>query len=131
MLDRISRQYESVVKWIEGLLALIVFGCVVVFAIHSIAALVVMDWRTTETYYELIHRVLLLVIGLELGRTLVVRDLMAILDLLAFVIARKMLRPDLTTPDIVLTVLAFVVILIARHFLVVIPSQRKNEKSKA
>jgi hypothetical protein len=52
--------------------------------------------------------VLLLVIGLELVRTLVTHDLRAILELLALVVARKMLKPDLAVMDIFLSVLAFV-----------------------
>jgi hypothetical protein len=67
-----------------------------------------MDWRLTETFYELIYRVLLLVIGVELVRTLVTHDLRAVLELLAFVVARKMLKPDLGVLDILLSVLAFV-----------------------
>ena len=63
-----------------------------------------MDWRSTETFYELTYRVLLLVIAVELVRTLITHDLTAILELLAFVIARKMLKPDLEAIDIVVSV---------------------------
>jgi hypothetical protein len=76
-----------------------------------------MDWRLTETFYELIYRVLLLVIGIELVRTLVTHELRAILELLAFVVARKMLKPDLAVLDILLSVLAFVALLAANRFL--------------
>ena len=61
-----------------------------------------MAWSRTETFYELIYRVLLLVIGVELIRTLVTHDLSAVLELLAFVVARKMLKPELSTLGIVL-----------------------------
>jgi hypothetical protein len=44
------------------------------------------------------------VIAIELVRTLVTHDLRAILELLAFVVARKMLKPDLNVIDIVLSV---------------------------
>ena len=76
-----------------------------------------MDWRLTETFYELIYRVLLLVIGVELVRTLVTHELRAILELLGFVVARKMLKPDLVVLDILLSVLAFVALLAANRFL--------------
>jgi hypothetical protein len=65
----------------------------------------------------LIYRVLLLVIGIELVRTLVTHELRAILELLAFVVARKMLKPDLAFLDILLSVLAFVALLAANRFL--------------
>jgi hypothetical protein len=64
----------------------------------------------------LIYRVLLLVIGVELVRTLVTHELRAILELLAFVVARKMLKPDLGVLDILLSVLAFVALLAANRY---------------
>jgi hypothetical protein len=75
-----------------------------------------MDWGRIETLYELIYRVLVLVIALELVRTLVAHDLRAILELLAFVVARKMLKPDLGVLDILLCVIAFVALLAANYW---------------
>jgi hypothetical protein len=91
-------------------------GGVLVFSLRSTQTLAAMDWRLTETFYELIYRVLLLVIGVELVRTLVTHELRAILELLAFVVARKMLKPDLAVLDILLSVLAFVAPLAANRF---------------
>jgi hypothetical protein len=103
--------------WSERILAVAVMLGVVVFAVGSIRVMVTMDWRETDTFYDLIYRILLLVIGLELARTLVTHDLMAVLELLAFVIARKMLKPDLEALDIVLGVTGFVALLAARRYL--------------
>jgi hypothetical protein len=114
---RISGYYKTVAVWIEKVLALVILGGVLVFAVTSAQSLADMDWRQTETFYELIYRVLLLVIGVELVRTLVTHDLRAVLELLAFVIARKLLKPDLSTPDILLSILAFVALLAANRFL--------------
>ncbi|MFZ6027575.1 MAG: hypothetical protein ACOYYS_07640 [Chloroflexota bacterium] len=82
-----------------------------------------MDWTSTEAFYEMIYRVLLLVIGVELVRMLVVHDLLAVLDLLAFVIARKMLKPELGSVDILLVVIAFVTLMWARRYIA--PQQNK------
>jgi hypothetical protein len=98
------------------LLALVILGGVLVYGLRSTRTLAAMDWRLTETFYELIYRVLLLVIGVELVRTLVTHDLRAVLELLAFVVARKMLKPDLDVLDILLSVLAFVALLAANRF---------------
>jgi hypothetical protein len=76
----------------------------------------------------MIYRVLILVIGVELICTLVTHDLGAVLELLAFVIARKLLKPDLTALDILLSVSAFVVLLIARRFFLRLPSNEANEE---
>ena len=106
--SRLSSYYKTVAVWIERLLALVILGGVLLFGLCSTQTMAAMDWRLTETFYELIYRVLLLVIGVELVRTLVTHDLRAILELLCFVVARKMLKPDLAFLDVLLSVLAFV-----------------------
>jgi hypothetical protein len=116
MRSRIPGYYKAIAVCIERLLALVILGAVFVFGVRSAQTLGAMDWRLTETFYELIYRVLLLVIAVELARTLVTHDLRALLELLAFVIARKMLKPDLADLDILLSVLAFVALLAANRF---------------
>jgi hypothetical protein len=120
--DGIAQSYSRIVKWFERLLALCVLIGVIAHTIFSGIVLSGMDWRLTVTFYDLVYRVLLLVIGLELVRMLVVHDLMAILELLAFVIARKMLKPDIVALDIVLAVIAFVALLAARRYLLTVPT---------
>ncbi len=100
----------------ERLLASIVFIAVIVFVVMSVPVLLSMDWSDTDTFYALIYRVLIIVIGLELVRMLVTHSIAAVLELLAFVIARKMLKPDLTSIDIVLGVFAFVALMASRHY---------------
>jgi hypothetical protein len=120
--SRISSCFNTVAAWIERLLALVILGGVLVFGLFSAQTMAAMDWRLTETFYELIYRVLLLVIGVELVRTLVTHELRAILELLGFVVARKMLKPDLVVLDVLLSVLAFVALLAANRFLLATPS---------
>lgn len=117
MRRKIINWYIHIVQIFEMILALVVLCCVVVFAAGSLFELTGMNWKVTTTFYELIYRVLLMVIGLELVRMLLTHEIFAVLELLAFVIARKMLMPDLTTIDIVLAVVAFVSLLAARTFL--------------
>jgi hypothetical protein len=50
------------------------------------------------------------------------------LELVAFVIARKLLKPDLTALDILLSVSAFVGLLAARRFLLRPPSYSATEE---
>ena len=54
--------------------------------------------------------------GIELVRTLLTHSLEAILELLAFVVARKTFKADVNAFDIFLCALAFVAPLGARHF---------------
>lgn len=112
-----TRVFIPAVRWLERALALAVLVSVMVSLVKGGVALAGMDWATKETFYELIYRVLLLVIGLELVRMLITHSLGAVLELLAFVIARKMLKPDLTAVDIILSVVAFVVLLAGRKHL--------------
>jgi hypothetical protein len=117
MNERVIWYAKVLATTLERLLAFGILLGVIVFAFQSAIALTDMDWRSTEAFYELIYRVLLLVIGVELIRTLVTHDLMAVLELLAFVVARKMLKPELPTVEILLGVGAFVGLLAARRFL--------------
>lgn len=114
---RISNYYKAISGLVERLLALVILCGVILFGLGSMQALAAMDWQLTETFYELIYRVLSLVIGIELVLTLVTHELKAVLELLAFVVARKMLKPDLAVLDILLSVLAFVALMAANRFL--------------
>jgi hypothetical protein len=120
--ERVIVWAKAIAKWLERGLALAILAGILAFAFSSATALSGMDWRDTATFYEMIYRVLILVIGVELIRTLVTHDLAAVLELLAFVIARKLLKPDLTALDILLSVTAFVLLLIARRFFLRRPS---------
>jgi hypothetical protein len=124
MKDRITPQFGRLVKTLEVILALAVLVGVGAYAVGSTQVLIGADWTTSESFYELIYRVLLLVIGVELVRMLVVHDLLAVLELLAFVIARKMLKPDLVSVDILLVVTAFVALMWARRYIA--PSKIKS-----
>ena len=125
--ERVISWAKAIAKWLERGLALAILVGVIAFAFSSAIALSGVDWRDTATFYEMIYRVLILVIGVELIRTLVTHDLGAVLELLAFVIARKLLKPDLTALDILLSVSAFAVLLIARRFFLRLPSNEAND----
>jgi hypothetical protein len=117
MDKKISNGYRGVVKWLERILALAVLFGVLVSAGQGAVFLARADWSSTDAFYELIYRALLLVIGLELVRMLITHSLGAVLELLAFVIARKMLKPDLSALDVALVVAAFVALLAGRKHL--------------
>ena len=117
MNKRIVKPFKMAVFWLEKVLALVVLAGVLFASVRGAAALAGMDWTSKDTFYELIYRALLVVIGLELVRMLITHSLAAVLELLAFVIARKMLKPDLTAVDVFLGVAAFIVLLGGRKYL--------------
>ena len=102
--------------WLERVMAVAIVAGIIAYGYASTIELLNMNWVDSETYYELIYRDLLIVIGIELARTLVTHDLGAILELLAFVVARKTLKPDVDAFDIFLCALAFVALLAARFY---------------
>jgi hypothetical protein len=108
--------WKRVIVVLEKVIAFVVVIGVAAYAFESVAVMTAMDWSVTETFYELIYRVLAVIIGLELVRMLVSHSISAVLELLAFVIARKMLKPDLEAFDIALGVIAFVALMAARHY---------------
>lgn len=103
--------------FLEKLVAAATVIAVLVYGFQSVKTLSAMDWTSTETFYEFINRALIVVIGLELVRMLVNHSIGAVLELLAFVIARKMLKPDLSSLDIALSAGSFVALMAARHYL--------------
>jgi hypothetical protein len=122
MNEQVIRWAKVTATWVERVLALALLLGIAVFALKSTTTLAGMDWHATDTFYQLVYRILVLVIGVELVRTLVTHDLGAVLELLAFVIARKLLKPELSTLDILLGVGAFVGLLAARRFLLRAPA---------
>ena len=129
MNQRLIWWAKAIATSLERLAALGILVGVIAFALQSAIALMGMHWGSVETFYDLIYRVLLLVIGVELIRTLVTHDLNAVLELLAFVVARKMLKPELTALDIFLAAGTFVGLLAARRFLLPLPASEPKQQN--
>ena len=114
--ERLTNLAKLFGTWLERFLAAGIVAGIIAYGISSATELVRMNWHETATFYELIYRVLLMVIGIELVRTLLTHSLEAILELLAFVVARKTFKADVDALDIFLCALAFVALLAARHY---------------
>ncbi|MBU1109943.1 MAG: hypothetical protein KKB51_24895 [Candidatus Riflebacteria bacterium] len=114
---QVSELLRRVTLWSERILAISILMGMAVFFYSSVSSMGGENWANVDTLYELINRILLLVICLELIRTLLTHDLEAVLELLAFVVARKTMKPDLTVVDILLCSLSFVILLAARKYL--------------
>lgn len=115
-MKRAPKQLAStLIYWFEIALAAIVIVAIIISMIQSFGAVQSMDWSSMETFYELINRLLLVAIGLEFVRMLVARNLVSVLELVAFVVARKMLKPDISSLDLMLGAIAFVTLIGARY----------------
>lgn len=115
-VTRISKLLHRATLWSERILAISILLAMAMFFYTMVACTGSYDWTKTEALYDIINRILLLVICLELIRTLLTHDLEAVLELLAFVVARKTMVPNLTVVDILLSVIAFVLLIVARKY---------------
>jgi len=115
---KIKTAIPHLVKWIEIMLAIVVTVAVILYILNNIPYFLQADWQSKDVFYELIYRILLITIGLELARMLVTHHFTSIIELLAFVVARKMLVPNLTSLDVFLGVVSFVIIVITYRYFI-------------
>jgi uncharacterized membrane protein (DUF373 family) len=122
--DRVAGGFSEAVRWLEIALAALVLVGILFAAGAAIRELWGLDWTASATFDRLLNRVLFIAIGLELVRMLVVHSLRAILEMMAFAIARNMLTPNPASFDMALGAVAFAVLLAAgRHFLAPAPKR--------
>ena len=114
---RSARTIQSLVVWGERALALAVVVVVLAFAVGVFREVVGADWGDADAFTRSIGSALLVGIGLELARLLVTHELVAVLELMAFALARKILTPGLDAPDMLVIVLAFIALVGARRYM--------------
>lgn len=125
--DRAAAVFSDVVRWLEIALAALVLVGILFAAGASIRELWGLDWTASATFDRLLNRVLFIAIGLELVRMLVVHSLRAILEMLAFAIARNMLTPNPAAFDIALGAVAFGVLLAAGRYFLAPPAKKEPQ----
>jgi hypothetical protein len=122
--DRAAAFFSDAVRWLEIVLAALVLVGILFAAGAAVRELWGLDWTASATFDRLLNRVLFIAIGLELVRMLVVHSLRAILEMLAFAIARNMLTPNPASFDIALGAVAFAVLLAAGRYFLSPPPQK-------
>ncbi len=115
--DRISWINQELVKWIERIIALALLIAVACFFLATFRMALGLDWNSMATLHEVGQRVLLMTIALELVRTLISHELSSLVNLLAFVIARRMLEPQTAFWEVPLGVAAFAALMATRRYL--------------
>lgn len=116
-VDRLGAATIAVARWFELALAAFVLAGVVASAAGGLRGAPETDWTQPAAFERLISRVLLVAIGLELVRLLVVHSLPAMIELLAFAVARQVLAPGLSARDLFVGAAAFVGLLAAQRYL--------------
>lgn len=115
--DRISSINQVLVEWCERIIALALLLGVICFFLATLRMALGLDWNSMATLHEIGQRVLLITIALEIVRTLISHELASLINLLSFVIARRMLEPQTAFWEVPLGVAAFAALMATRRYL--------------
>lgn len=115
--DRISSINQELVKWCERIIALALLVGVLCFFLATVRIALGLEWGSMATLHEMGQRVLLMTIAMELVRTLVSHELSSLVNLMSFVIARRMLEPETAFWEIPLGVAAFAALAATKRYL--------------
>src|SRR5271157_1628990 len=115
--ERISSINQELVRWCERIIALALLFAVICFFLATVRMALGLEWSAMATLHEIGQRVLLITIGLELVRTLISHELGSLVNLLSFVIARRMLEPQTAFWEVPLGVAAFAALMATRRYL--------------
>ncbi len=109
---------KDVLHWFEVTLGILVLAAVVVMTIVQLWYAASLDWTNIDTFLELLKIVLQLAIGIEVARLLFSYNLNTIIELGAFIIARKLLLLEDDFVSLLLGIIALVLLFGARHFFI-------------
>ena len=101
---------------VELFLAFIVIVGVFASFVNQVPVFLNADWSSEATFILFMKAVLYLAVGVELARLLVSYNINTVIELLVFVIARKILLFDESAMSLVLLVLATVLLFAGRYF---------------
>ncbi|MBI5248776.1 MAG: hypothetical protein HY912_04715 [Desulfomonile tiedjei] len=121
--ERIASINQDLVVWCERVIALALLVGVICFFLATMRTALGLDWGMMATLHEIGQRVLLMTIGLELVRTLISHELASLINLMSFVVARRMLEPQTPFWEVPLGVAAFAALMATRRYLMNGPSE--------
>lgn len=107
LIKATTRGRDSVLEITEIVLALMVLFAVVYFSFNGVQTFLLKDWSSTPVMYEFISFILLILLGLEIIRLILVHSINVVMELMLLVIARKMLYPDIIPLDLLFCAMAF------------------------
>lgn len=108
----LNQNYKVLISLIEKFLAFVILSAIIIFIIHRTLTADISQAYSVQFIQQLISDVLLMLLGLEVVRLLIVPSVQAALELLIFVVARKTLTPDITSTDLILDIVAFAILII-------------------
>ena len=118
--ERLLNQYAgNAIHFFLSLLALVILAAAAVAAYETVVREFPKLWQPTDEYKALqkvIENVLLVAIAAELSLLLLFHRSSSAVEVIIFVIARKIVTPDITAVELVLSIAALVGLLITRYY---------------
>lgn len=110
IIDTTVRARQNMLEIVEIVLAGLIVCAVAYFSFHGALNFFFMDWSRMTVMYEFISYILLILLGLEVARLILVHSISVVMELMLLIIARKMLYPDITALDLLFCAIAFVLV---------------------
>lgn len=107
---------DVVLKVTEIVLATIIFCGVAYFSVVALSGFAYRDWSSVITMHDFIATVLVILLGFEVVRLILVHNISVVIELMLLIIARKMLSPDISALDLVYCAGAFAIIVGVYYF---------------
>ena len=114
---KFKKPVSAAVLILEFLLATLVVLGTAWYLFISLDVLIADSGMPALFFSDLINIFLSAVIGIEVARVLITHNLMGIFEILALVMARKVLDPDVTAVEVLLVSVSFAVLVFVRGFL--------------
>ena len=110
LYSQMKEYFQKFIKVFEILLAALVLLAVIYFGFSSIGGFLGKDWSNIAIFYQFISYILLLLVGVELIRLIVLHSITTVLELMILIVARKMLSPDLDSLGLLYNVVALAIL---------------------
>lgn len=110
IIDMTVRVRQRVLEIVEIVLAGVIMCAVAYYSFQGASNFLFMDWSRMSVMYEFISYILLILLGLEVARLILVHSITVVMELMLLIIARKMLYPDITALDLLFCAVAFVLV---------------------
>ena len=115
----INRHVGNLIHLFLSLLAILILGAAIIAAYDTVVREFPKLFQSTDEYVvlqKIIENILLVGIAAELGLLLLFHRSSAAIEVIIFVVARKIVSPDITSLDLLLSVAALSGLLIVRFY---------------
>lgn len=128
---RIEQWLGNSIHLFLSLLALLTFVAALITAYDMVTRDLPKLWSPANEYavlQDLLQTILLIAIAAELGLLLLFHRTTAAVEVIIFVIARKLVSPDITVPGLLMGTVAIIGLVIARYYY--LPGKTKQSRAE-